>query len=190
MTRKKWFTLIAVLVLSSLSAGILLADDDDDDDEGEHETIGSVDRAHGASPRMLVPADNAAWRTECAACHTLYHPALLPARSWTQMMGGLASHFGENATLDTKVRAEILGFLVANAADGRGGLRGARIAESIPAGQTPLRFTDTMYFKRKHHELAAAVYKRAKIGSPANCMACHPGANGGDFEEERVNIPR
>lgn len=188
MQTQYWLRLAAVLLLTLVPAGLILADDDDDDDD-DHDEIGLVDRTHGASPRMLVPAGNAAWRTECAACHTLYQPALLPARSWEKMMTGLAEHFGENATLDTRTRVEITGFLVANAA-GRSGGRGARIAETIPPAQTPLRITDTMYFKRKHHELSVSVYKRPKIGSPANCMACHPGANAGDFAEDRVKVPR
>ena len=190
MTRKTWYGLVTVLLLSALTAGYLMADDDDDDEGGDHhERVGVVDRMHGANPRMLVPVDNKVWRTECASCHTLYHPALLPARSWLKIMTGLDKHFGENATLETKTRNEITAFLMANAADTRGGLRGARIAEAL-GDATPLRFTDTMYFKRKHHELSSAVFKRPTIGSPANCLACHPGANSGDFEEERVRIPR
>jgi hypothetical protein len=36
----------------------------------------------------------------------------------------------------------------------------------------------------------ADVWKRPKVGSPSNCMACHKGAEQGDFSEHAVAIPR
>ncbi|HQF31566.1 MAG TPA: hypothetical protein PLJ34_08980, partial [Hyphomicrobiales bacterium] len=57
---------------------------------------------------------------ECGACHMVFQPAMLPARSWVAVMNGLADHFGENAALsDDKVRA-ITDYLVANAGDAGG----------------------------------------------------------------------
>jgi hypothetical protein len=34
------------------------------------------------------------------------------------------------------------------------------------------------------------MFKRAAIKSPANCTACHRDAAQGDFEEDRVRIPK
>lgn len=135
--------------------------------------------------QSLPRVANAKWEAECASCHTLYHPGLLPERSWRKLMGGLDKHFGENASLDQPTQQEITDFLVKHSARG-----GAQYAKSVPAGDTPLRMTETAWFKREHREVRADVWKRTKVGSPSNCMACHKGAEQGDFSERGVAIPR
>lgn len=140
--------------------------------------------------KIAEPGDSALYRQECAGCHMLYLPGLLPERSWRLMMSGLEKHFGENASLDQAEQKAILNYLVAHSADQKESKRSAKIAASIPEKESPLRISQTFYFKRKHHELEPSVYQRSKIGSAANCKACHPGAEQGDFEEERVRIPR
>ncbi len=56
----------------------------------------------------------------------------------------------------------------------------------------PLRITDSAWFKTKHRpdEINPAVWKRASVKSQANCMACHPGADKGDFNERNIRIPK
>lgn len=135
-------------------------------------------------------AANAKWQAECSACHMAYPPALLPERSWRKLMGGLDRHFGENASLDAATAAEITAFLAPNAADRNGGRRGAKMMSGIAGGETPLRISETPYFRRKHREVADSVFKRPAIGSPANCSACHAGAEAGSFSEHDVRIPR
>lgn len=136
--------------------------------------------------RQLPQVSNASWKAECGACHMTYHPGLLPARSWRKMMGGLEKHFGQNASLDSIPQKEITSFLVKFSAD----QGSTKYAKSIPAASTPLRITETAWFKREHREVPAEVWKRAKIGSPSNCIACHKGAEQGDFSEDKVAIPR
>lgn len=184
---RKWIVVL-VLVLSAVTSGMLMADDDDDDDE--HEEHGS--RRGGPSIHMLapVPVTNAAFQTECAACHMLYPPGLLPEQSWRRMMNGLDKHFGENASLDPETQKSITDFLVKNSADRVGNLRSSRIASSIPQGAAPLRISETAYFVRKHDEIRPAVFKRKSIGSAANCAACHPKAEAGDFREDYIKIPK
>lgn len=160
------FLLGAVLIVPAFA---------DDDEEYE-----------GGSRLKTPPATNAKWKAECASCHTLYQPGFLPARSWRKLMSGLDKHFGENASLDAVTNKEITDFLVKYSADSGS----SRIARSIPASSTPLRITDTPWFKREHDEVGANVWKRPKIGSPSNCAACHAGAEQGDFSERRVRIPR
>lgn len=138
----------------------------------------------------LPPVVNAKWRSECGACHMAYHPSLLPERSWRKMMAGLDQHFGENASLDPQAAKEIGDFLAANSADRSENRRAAQIARSIPASATPLRISETPYFVREHDEIAASIWKRKSIGSPANCGACHKSAEQGDFSERKVSIPR
>lgn len=165
---------LAVLLFSTALAGAALADDDEREGGG----------------RGLAPVSNAKWKAECASCHTLYHPGLLPERSWRKMMSGLDKHFGENASLDPATSKEITDFLVKYSADQSGDRRSSRIARSIPASAAPLRITETAWFKGEHDEVSPSVWKRPKIGSPSNCSACHAGAEKGDFSEHRVRIPR
>lgn len=163
----------SLLVSAIFATSYLLADD--------HENSGS---------RSLTPVSHTKWQAECASCHMLYHPGLLPERSWRKMMGGLDKHFGENANLDPITRQEILQFLVTNSADHSNARRSTKINNSIPALSSPLRITATPYFQNKHDEINPSVWKRPKIGSASNCIACHSGAEKGDFSEDNVRIPR
>jgi hypothetical protein len=146
--------------------------------------------ASGGEGSGLPSVDNKIWRQECASCHTAFHPGLLPERSWRKLMDGLDRHFGENASLDTASRKAITDFLVANSADRLDARRARKVAASIPAGQAPLRISESPWFVRKHDELSAAVWQRKSIGSRANCGACHPGADQGAFNEHDIRIPR
>ncbi|GIL17938.1 MAG: hypothetical protein FMNOHCHN_03608 [Ignavibacteriaceae bacterium] len=143
------------------------------------------------SRREFAPLpEHAAFKTECTSCHQLYHPGLLPERSWKKMMDGLQDHFGENAVLDDNVKAEIEKFLSENSSDRTETRRGKKFLKMIPANESPLRISETAYFKRKHHEIADSTYKRKSIGSAANCLACHPNAEKGYFNEHEVRIPK
>ena len=146
--------------------------------------------ASGDKGEGLPAVDHKAWRQECGSCHTAFHPGLLPERSWRKLMDGLDRHFGENAGLDDATRKTIADFLAANAADRIDARRARKVAASIPAAQTPLRITETAWFERKHDELRAEVWKRKSIGSRANCGACHPDADKGNFNEHEIRIPR
>jgi hypothetical protein len=168
----KLYAKLSLLFL--LGAGLIIPAIADDDEE----------REGGRRARPVVT--NAKWKAECASCHTLYQPYLLPERSWRKMMAGLDKHFGENASLDPVTNKEITDFLVKYSANNAS----SRIARSILPASTPLRITETAWFKREHDEISPNVWKRPKIGSPANCLACHAGAEKGDFSEHRVKIPR
>lgn len=173
-----------ILIATLCATTLVLADhDDDDDDAAEHES-GS------ASKRALPVVSQPQWSKECSACHMLYPPALFPERSWRAMMGGLKNHFGDNAQLDAVTQQTITTFLAQNAADRTPARRAEMVARSIPAREAPLRITQTRYFLRKHDEIRPAVFARAKVGSAANCVACHAGAENGVFSEHEVKIPR
>jgi hypothetical protein len=132
----------------------------------------------GAKSRHLA-ADNAVWRAECGTCHVAYPPALLPAAEWGRLMVSLDRHFGADAAVDAKAAAEIDAFQAANAGKAEG-----RTAAAEP------RITTTGWFRKKHREVAAAVFRAASVKTPANCAACHPGAAAGNFDEHAVTIPR
>ncbi len=149
--------------------------------------------AAAQTAKQAPAADPAAkWKAECSSCHLAYPPGYLPERSWRKLMGGLDKHFGENAGLDAATAREITDYLVNNSGEKSGDRRASRFMESLPAGATPLRITETPYFRRKHdaREISPEVWKRAKVGSPANCTACHAGAEKGDFSERNVKIPQ
>jgi Dihaem cytochrome c len=129
-----------------------------------------------AAPVPLLPS----YKTECAACHVAYPPGMLPASSWQRLVTHLPSHFGTDASLDPATVKELSTWLSANAATGR------RAAESPPED----RITRSAWFTRQHDEVPAATWKRGSIKSASNCMACHTGADRGDFNEHNVRIPR
>lgn len=164
---------LGILVLTVSATGALLA--------GGGESGGE---------RRLPAVSHPAWQSECSACHLAYHPALLPARSWQRLMGGLERHFGENASLDPALAQAITRFLVAHAAETSDNRRARRIAGSIPAGEAPLRVSDTAYFRHEHDEIPPRIWRRPAIGSRSNCAACHTTAPQGDFSERNVRIPR
>ena len=136
-------------------------------------TVGAAAESRGPAPV------NSTWKTECGACHVAYPPQLLPARSWRALMSGLDKHFGSDASLDPAAAAEVAAFLKRHA--GRDRDRGAT---------TSLRITDTPWFQRKHRKISDTVWARPAIKSPANCGACHPGAERGHYDDDTVRIPR
>lgn len=129
-----------------------------------------------AARAPLLPS----YKSECAACHVAYPPGMLPASSWQRLMTHLPNHFGTDASLDPAEVKQLSTWLSANAATGR------RAAESPPED----RITRSAWFTRQHDEVPAATWKRASIKSASNCMACHTGADRGDFNEHNVRIPR
>lgn len=134
------------------------------------------DRGRPAQPAQV----NAKWQQECASCHMAFPPGLLPAASWRKVMAGLDKHFGADASLTPAEVTEITDFLVKNASN------------RWTAATAPLRITESEWFKTKHSssEIAPAVWKRASIKSPANCMACHAAADKGSFDEKSIKIPQ
>ncbi len=187
--KKKSSMLLALFLVLIFSSSILLSDEENEEHErGEREGRSSVEfnKTRSGIPAVI----NAKWKAECSSCHMLYLPGLLPARSWTKMMTGLDKHFGENAELDAATQKEITDFLVQNSADKSMNRRGSKILGGIGKNDAPLRISETTYFIRKHDEVSAATYKRKAIGSAANCLACHKGAEQGNFSEHEVRIPK
>jgi Dihaem cytochrome c len=140
----------------------------------------------GAQGRSVAPAEPTAaeksFKKECGECHMPFPPEMLPARSWRALMGDLAKHFKENASLDAATTKAIADFLVANAADS--GRRGAdRALRGLAATDVPLRITETPAWLREHRELTPAYMARRGVKLKSNCVACHRGALNGDFDD-------
>jgi mono/diheme cytochrome c family protein len=126
------------------------------------------------------PASPAVYTQECGSCHLAFPPNLLPKKSWQRVLNGLEKHYGSDATLDEAAQKQIGTWLQTY------GGQGKRAREEPPQD----RITRSAWFERKHGEVSAATFKRAVIKSPANCTACHRDAAQGDFEEDRVRIPK
>lgn len=139
--------------------------------------------ADGAKSYPLTPA----YKEECGSCHIAYPPALLPPASWRAVMGGLPRHFGSDASLDAAKAKEISDTLDAAAT------RRDRAAATDAKGRPLLRITESDWFLRKHRDghdgITSAVWKLPAVKSPANCAACHRGAERGDYSERDIRIP-
>jgi len=56
-----------------------------------------------------------------------------------------------------------------------------KINRSIDPHETPLRISSTPYWKGKHGDISAQVWDSPRVGSRANCLACHQEAERGLF---------
>ena len=137
-----------------------------------------------ANAFQLPQVSHAATLKECTACHMIFPPQMLPARSWTALMGNLANHFGENASLDAKVQADITAYLTANAADTPQYSRIRGLLAGVADSEVPLRITDIPWWRRIHGDPANPIFKRPQYKSASNCIACHQGADTGVFQGE------
>lgn len=177
-----------VLILTPLAAAAglslqALADRDGYEREGHQSLQEYFQRVD------LMPVDNPEYITECGSCHMAYSPGMLPSASWRRVMGGLADHFGDNAELEPDVAARIGLYLDRHAADHVGSGRSPGIARSLQ-GAAPMRFTETRYFRYKHHEIPLQLVQgNPDVRSFSRCDACHSGFAKGNYDEHGVHIP-
>ena len=139
--------------------------------------------APAAAHDRYSPVSDPVTAKECGACHMAFQPQMLPGRSWTALMGGLDRHFGEDASLDDATRDHITAYLTDHAADA--GWWSGKFMRGVDDSRTPLRITDTPYWIREHmEEVPARAWTDPRVGSKANCLACHPRANRGDYDDD------
>ena len=134
--------------------------------------------------------DNATWRNACSECHFAFHPSLLPERSWRKIFETQHKHFGDDLDLDEETLDELLKFHTENAAEQKLTEPARKILHYTPADVTPLRVTETEYWKRKHHEIDEAYWKSKKVKIKGNCNACHLDADAGTFEDSDMRLPK
>lgn len=144
--------------------------------------------AERPAANMPVATLDPTYVAECGACHTAYHPSLLPRASWRALMAGLDDHFGEDAWLPEETVAEIGAWLDANAAES---------ADTLPANllrrvnpENPIAITATPFWTRMHAEIPDAVFASAPVGGRGRCQACHADAASGRFHPSAIAIPK
>ncbi len=142
--------------------------------------LSTLSTAHADSGRSMPSAVPPAYVQECASCHTAYPPGMLPARSWQRIMGQLNQHYGTDAALDTAAATQqIAQWLQAHAGTYK------RVREEPPQD----RITRSAWFERKHRKIDATTWQLASVKSPANCGACHAGADRGQFDDDNLTLP-
>ena len=132
----------------------------------------------------------AALEAECGDCHSLYHPALLPPRSWQALMGDLENHFGEDASLDSEVAAATEALLVGRAAQ-YSTMKVAYGMRQLQAddGAATIEITQTRFWKDVHDEIEERWFEHPDVTTRSNCWACHRDAATGRFDKYRIRLP-
>ena len=179
MKGKYWAMLL--ITLSFAAVGTASFGDDDDDDHGLEKFL---KRKPG-----VAPVANQLYTDECGSCHFPYQPGFLPERSWRKLMSNLDDHFGDNAELSESKNSQLLEYLAQNSADTSDYRRSKKIMRYIPDSATPLRITETRYFKKEHDEIPERLVKgNEQVKSFSNCDSCHQSANTGSFSERDIRI--
>ncbi|NVK19649.1 MAG: diheme cytochrome c [Methylocystaceae bacterium] len=129
------------------------------------------------------PISDEVVKKECGACHMAFQPQMLPKRSWIKIMDTLDDHFGEDASLDKETNDDIKNYLVENASDS--GWWSGKFLRGVADDWTPLRITEIPYWVREHNkEVPNWAWSDPKVKSKANCVACHPRAAMGNYDDD------
>jgi len=178
-------SIVAVLLL--FEAGFSVADDYFEHHEKERNEYHG--KKHHGDKRAAQIVVNSMYTEACGGCHWAYAPALLPSRSWENILAALNDHFGNDVVLTDQQRKLVYDYVIANAADTSNLKIGRRISHSL-AGAIPGRIVDVPYIVRKHRKIDQSTFSRKSIGSLSNCIACHPSAPSARFDDDDVTIPQ
>jgi len=135
--------------------------------------------------------EHALFVEECASCHILYAPHLLPKRSWKKLMANLAEHFGDDASLDEADRRSIEAYLLANSAETSTKEAAHYIMRSLQEKKKDIiAISESPYWRDKHASLDKALFRSQKVKSKANCKACHRQFENGIIEDRLISLPK
>ena len=140
-------------------------------------------RAQADGGHFYPPATDAVVKEECGSCHLVFAPSMLPASSWTRMMGDLKNHFGDDASVEPAIAKRISEYLTANAADAGGNRYSGKLLRGVSANNAPLRITELPKWISEHRKVSAAEWKGKEVRTKANCAACHTDAARGYYDE-------
>jgi hypothetical protein len=122
-----------------------------------------------------------AYVEECGSCHVAFPGRMLDAASWQAVLGGLAQHFGVDASTDPSTLEPIRAYLESS----------ARRKPTVGADGKPLlRITETRWFVHEHDEVPSRLRPGgAEAVKPADCGACHQQAATGSYAERDIRMP-
>jgi len=132
--------------------------------------------------------ENALFVSECASCHTLYPPSLLPKKSWEVMMEDLEDHFGDDASLEPEDTQSILAYLVKKSAQNSTSEASVNILKSLQNKDT-IAITQTPFWKKRHKNIDNRYFESKQVKSKANCKSCHLDVEKGVLEDENIKMP-
>ena len=139
--------------------------------------------ATAQADERYTPVQDKTVIVECGACHMVFQPRMLPAKSWARIIGGLSDHFGEDASLDADTAKHIKVYLLKESADAS--WRGGKFMRGLSKTSAPLRITETPYWVREHNEeVPQHAWTDPKVKSKSNCLACHSRADKGDYDDD------
>ena len=132
---------------------------------------------------------NDLWQEECGACHLAYHPSLLPRRSWEKLLAQQNEHFSEDLYLDVDTNTQLLSYAREHAAENGVTEASWKILHGIAPDVTPVRITNTGYWKDKHKEIPEKTWNQSNVNGRYNCAACHLDAEQGWYEDSSMRVP-
>jgi hypothetical protein len=146
-------------------------------------TIITLGSSLSYADERFPPIKDETVKKECGDCHMAFQPQMLPQRSWVKIMDTLGDHFGEDASLDKATAEGIKNYLVENASDA--GWWSGKFMRGVRDDWVPLRITEIPYWVREHNEeVPNYAWSDPKVKSKANCTACHPRANMGNYDDD------
>lgn len=168
------------VALCACAVSPVFADDDDGEGESSWFHWGRSSQPGGGKEGGMTGSAPPQYKQECGSCHMVYPAGLLPVAAWQQIMAKLGQHFGQDASLDATSAGVISQYLTSH-----GGTY--KRAGEIPPQN---RITQSSWFLREHdRHVSASTWSRASVGGRGNCVACHSGAEQGNFSEHSVRIP-
>lgn len=135
-------------------------------------------------------AMNALWQESCSECHLAYHPSTLPMRSWRELFARQDQHFEEDLYLEEEDIKDLLAYAEDNAADVADTEMAARLRRTLGKDETPLRITETGFWRQTHHEVPESYWKNNElVAGRFDCAACHGDAESGQFMNGAMRLP-
>ncbi len=137
------------------------------------------------TPKIDYAKEHPLFVNECASCHTLYPPSLLPKQSWSKLMGDLSNHFGDDASLEPADHRSILGYLLEHSAEGSKQEMSVKMMQTLQ-NRDIIAITQTPFWKRTHRHIPTEVFQSDPVKSRANCKACHSDVEQGLIEDNAI----
>ncbi len=131
------------------------------------------------------PIRNQTVNTECGDCHMAFFAEMLPRGSWLKILNNLENHYGEDASIEPALLNEVITFHTSRASDVLNSRGARKWRKGLKKGEMPDRITTAPRFIRKHDgNDFRYMWKKYKVTSNVDCVACHRDANKGLFDDD------